>query len=177
MRKIPRTLALATNTQHQDSGLGCTLPAIVSNLREVITSIKSLTDSVPDNSRDTYDSLISHLDDSATYCKDLMSDLLERDASQLKRQEMSRMQALARVREERAAEIRKKIEVELKKGEEGDTAVYLVFQRASVSQFDGKPIALRSTLGCLVRRVLSLAAKSFCGWKWFWRYATQQRCV
>ena len=34
----------------------------------------------------------------------------------------------------------------------------LVFQRGSVSQFDGKPIALRSMLGCLVRRVLSLGA-------------------
>ena len=93
--------------------------SIVSSLNEVITSIKSLKDSVPENSRDTYDSLISQLGDARMTCKDLMSDLLERDAFQLKSREKSRMLALARVREERAAATRKKIEAELKKGEEG----------------------------------------------------------
>ena len=105
------------NTTIQDSVVR--YRSIVSNLNEVITSIKSLKDSVPENSRDTYDSLISQLGDARMTCKDLMSDLLERDAFQLKSQERSRMQALARVREKRAAENRKKIEVELKKGEEG----------------------------------------------------------
>ena len=105
------------NTTIQDSVVR--YRSIVSSLNEVITSIKSLKDSVPDNSRDTYDSLISQLGDARMTCKDLMSDLLERDAFQLKRRERSRMQALARVREERAAETRKKIEAELKKGEEG----------------------------------------------------------
>ena len=87
--------------------------SIVSSLNEVISSIKSLKDSVPENSRDTYDSLISQLGDARMTCKDLMSDLLERDAFQLQIRERER------VREERAAENRKKIEVELKKGEEG----------------------------------------------------------
>ena len=105
------------NTTIQDSVVR--YRSIVSSLNEVITSIKSLKDSVPDNSRDTYDSLISQLGDARMTCKDLMSDLLERDAFQLKSRERSRMQALARVREERAAETRKKIEAELKKGEEG----------------------------------------------------------
>ena len=105
------------NTTIQDSVVR--YRSIVSNLNEVITSIKSLKDSVPKNSRDTYDSLISQLGDARMTCKDLMSDLLERDAFQLKSRERSRMQALARVREERAAENRKKIEAELKKGEEG----------------------------------------------------------
>ena len=105
------------NTTIQDSVVR--YRSIVSSLNEVITSIKSLKDSVPENSRDTYDSLISQLGDARMTCKDLMSDLLERDAFQLQIRERSRMQALARVREERAAETRKKIEVELKKGEEG----------------------------------------------------------
>ena len=105
------------NTTIQDSVVR--YRSIVSSLNEVISSIKSLKDSVPENSRDTYDSLISQLGDARMTCKDLMSDLLERDAFQLKSRERSRMQALARVREERAAETRKKIEAELKKGEEG----------------------------------------------------------
>ena len=87
--------------------------SIVSNLNEVISSIKSLKDSVPGNSRDTYDSLISQLGDARMTCKDLMSDLLERDAFQLQIRERER------VREERAAETRKKLEAELKKEEEG----------------------------------------------------------
>ena len=99
------------NTTIQDSVVR--YRSIVSNLNEVITSIKSLKDSVPDNSRDTYDSLISQLGDARMTCKDLMSDLLERDAFQLQIRERER------VREERAAETRKKIEAELKKEEEG----------------------------------------------------------
>ena len=99
------------NTTIQDSVVR--YRSIVSNLNEVISSIKSLKDSVPENSRDTYDSLISQLGDARMTCKDLMSDLLERDAFQLQIRERER------VREERAAETRKKIEAELKKGEEG----------------------------------------------------------
>ena len=99
------------NTTIQDSVVR--YRSIVSNLNEVISSIKSLKDSVPNNSRDTYDSLISQLGDARMTCKDLMSDLLERDAFQLQIRERER------VREERAAEARKKIEAELKKGEEG----------------------------------------------------------
>ena len=99
------------NTTIQDSVVR--YRSIVSNLNEVISSIKSLKDSVPENSRDTYDSLISQLGDARMTCKDLMSDLLERDAFQLQIRERER------VREERAAETRKKIEAELKKEEEG----------------------------------------------------------
>ena len=99
------------NTTIQDSVVR--YRSIVSNLNEVISSIKSLKDSVPDNSRDTYDSLISQLGDARMTCKDLMSDLLERDAFQLQIRERER------VREERAAETRKKLEAELKKEEEG----------------------------------------------------------
>ena len=99
------------NTTIQDSVVR--YRSIVSNLNEVISSIKSLKDSVPGNSRDTYDSLISQLGDARMTCKDLMSDLLERDAFQLQIRERER------VREERAAETRKKLEAELKKEEEG----------------------------------------------------------
>ena len=103
------------NTTIQDSVVR--YRSIVANLNEVITSIKSLKDSVPDNSRDTYDSLISQLGDARMTCKDLLSDLLEQDAFLLKSREVSRMRALARVQKEKAGERRK--EVELKKGEEG----------------------------------------------------------
>ena len=99
------------NTTIQDSVVR--YRSIVSSLNEVITSIKSLKDSVPDNSRDTYDSLISQLGDARMTCKDLMSDLLERDAFQLQIRER------ARVREERAAETRKKLEAELQQEEAG----------------------------------------------------------
>lgn len=91
--------------------------SIVSSLNEVISSIKSLGASVADDSRDTYDTVLSQLGDARMTCKDLLSDLLEQDAFLLKSREVSRMRALARVQKEKAGERRK--EVELKKGEEG----------------------------------------------------------
>ena len=105
------------NTTIQDSVVR--YRSIVSNLNEVITSIKSLKDSVPNNSRDTYDSLISQLGDARMTCKDLMSDLLERDAFQLKSRERSRMQAQARVQNEKSEERRQEMESGSKKEEEG----------------------------------------------------------
>ena len=107
------------NTTIQDSVVR--YRSIVSNLNEVITSIKSLKDSVPENSRDTYDSLISQLGDARMTCKDLMSDLLERDAFQLKSREKSRMLALAlaRVQKEKSEKCRQEMESGSKKEEEG----------------------------------------------------------
>ena len=105
------------NTTIQDSVVR--YRSIVSNLNEVITSIKALKDSVPGNSRDTYDSLISQLGDARMTCKDLMSDLLERDAFQLQIRERSRMQAPARIHKEKSEKRRQEMESGSKKGEEG----------------------------------------------------------
>ncbi|MDD7234424.1 MAG: hypothetical protein PUH35_02900 [Bacteroidales bacterium] len=105
------------NTTIQDSVVR--YRSIVSSLNEVISSIKSLKDSVPENSQDTYDSLISQLGDARMTCKDLMSDLLERDAFQLKSRERSRMQALARVQKEKPEKCRQEMESGSKKEEEG----------------------------------------------------------
>lgn len=105
------------NTTIQDSVVR--YRSIVSGLNEVISSIKSLSASVADGSRDTYDTLLSQLDDARMNCKDLLSDLLEQDAFQLKSREVARMRALARAQKGKAEKRRREMEAGLTKGEEG----------------------------------------------------------